>query len=680
MDTTPHLIKMDRSTNLSEVSLSSTSPPASLFNNSPTQSPLISATKTNPSSSSSSSVPPFSSVFSFINQSKQQQQQQKKERLENRPKPSSISLIDDLLFATKSISSTPSSKSSLISLSNTQDPSPSLQRKGLSTTLFTPSSSTSPSSSSSPYNDNDNDNDDDDDSDDQQQHQLFTKISAKMNKTTQSIMLQQSYHHHKNNTTEMNGLIEETTWKRIKMEKEYQQNKIRQVYKQKWDLLHDIQQTRKSLEFYESEKKTIMDMDKEKEEKDYIKLEKLERDIKTMDHQLTTLMKRLLQDLSNHPLKVAWNELLDYMKKEESCAYNVVTSCQLAKDERALQLNRYKTDMEKNHQFQLNQLDEEKSKITSARSKIDDELKRWETLEMELNQKIKDTTKDESSQKEELRNKVDELDDEIHELLIKLENLKHQKQIHLKDIEQLDHTIEQKVSTFQPEKEKLATIKMDTTSRKTLMDERLIKLDQQYTKLQEQINKQHKTHEYGLNEIKEMEETIYQATTQSQKNNKEVEFISTILNEIVIDRDHLLSQKISTQLQMKTEISDYQHHLNQQQQTCDQAHQQMEDHLSYMEQLMAKKKSLTRQKEWTLKRHANYQQVVQLDKEIQQLEVLIHQSQTNQSHYQHALDHHLEQLEEINNNLTRLYRQQNYEQQHISNASFLNLYLFIIYR
>lgn len=66
--------------------------------------------------------------------------------------------------------------------------------------------------------------------------------------------------------------------------------------------------------------------------------------------------------------------------------------------------------MEKNHQLQLNQLDEEKSKITSARSKVDDELKRYEALEMELNQKIKDTTKDESSQKEALHSKVDELD------------------------------------------------------------------------------------------------------------------------------------------------------------------------------------------------------------------------------------------------------------------------------
>lgn len=55
-----------------------------------------------------------------------------------------------------------------------------------------------------------------------------------------------------------------------------------------------------------------------------------------------------------------------------------------------------------------------------------------------------------------------------------MENLKHQKQIHIKDIEQLDRTIEQKIATFQPEKEQLATIKMDITSRKTLMDERLV--------------------------------------------------------------------------------------------------------------------------------------------------------------------------------------------------------------
>lgn len=50
------------------------------------------------------------------------------------------------------------------------------------------------------------------------------------------------YHHLNNKTPEMNGLIEETAWKRIQMEKQFQKDKIRQVYKEKWNILNDIQQ------------------------------------------------------------------------------------------------------------------------------------------------------------------------------------------------------------------------------------------------------------------------------------------------------------------------------------------------------------------------------------------------------------------------------------------------------
>lgn len=64
---------------------------------------------------------------------------------------------------------------------------------------------------------------------------------------------------------------------------------------------------------------------------DYIKLEKLDHDIKEMDQRLVTLMKKLLHELTSHPLRITWHDLLYYIKKEETCANNVVLSCQLNK-------------------------------------------------------------------------------------------------------------------------------------------------------------------------------------------------------------------------------------------------------------------------------------------------------------------------------------------------------------
>ncbi|KAI8384732.1 uncharacterized protein BYT42DRAFT_272403 [Radiomyces spectabilis] len=306
---------------------------------------------------------------------------------------------------------------------------------------------------------------------------------------------------------------------------------------------------------------------------------------------------------------------------------------------------KFNIDTERILEQRLTQIHARRVELDKEKSEIAFDLEIWEQADTELQEKLDEAVHDELLKKRDLTIKVEAIEEEIRQLVERLNHLENQRNEHRSEIHRLNDIIDNASRTYAPEKEHHLAEREAIEKRKAHVDRITTELDKEDTDLHQLMDRKHKDQQQYDDEMQELNTCFQHSMKLIDQTEQESKDIVSLFEQAIKIRDETILDETLAKSRSQTDAQLRENLLNHLQDNVENAQQDLdafeEKHLHMKSQLAS-----TEQKKQSAVQSGRFQEAARLAVQLKEIRSVLDQADSRRQKHKEALARHQETLEE----------------------------------
>ncbi|KAJ2956996.1 hypothetical protein NQZ79_g7252 [Umbelopsis isabellina] len=329
----------------------------------------------------------------------------------------------------------------------------------------------------------------------------------------------------------------ESALKRIQAETNRRITMLSNVFEKQAKTYSQLEQLYGALRSLESKEQQCLD------EEDFVRADSLhtewEKTIKHIQYLESQSLRGLSDEFSN-----TWQNLSNLMRQEAEAAAKAAEAYVAVKSTREQGLEQYVTDTNNVQRQKIQEIMEQRTELEKEKSENAFDYEMWEKAEAEYAEKVDDLVHDEKKERESWQDQKQDIENEIEELLQKVNALKKSREECINAIKQLDDTIDKAIAVHEPEKEALNSELELVVKRKADIDTRTAEIDEQERKIQQLQERHDKDIHRQESELATLSQSISEARERANVGQEDADEVDRIMKTLISDFEVQLEPKL----------------------------------------------------------------------------------------------------------------------------------------
>ncbi|KAG2179261.1 hypothetical protein INT43_002111 [Umbelopsis isabellina] len=329
----------------------------------------------------------------------------------------------------------------------------------------------------------------------------------------------------------------ESALKRIQAETNRRITMLSNVFGKQAKTYSQLEQLYGALRSLESKEQQCLD------DEDFVRADSLHTEWEKTTKHIEFLESQSLKGLSDE-FSNTWHNLSNLMRQEAEAASKAAEAYVAVKSTREQGLEQYVTDTNNVQRQKIQEIMEQRTELEKEKSENAFDYEMWEKAEAEYAEKVDDLVHEEKKERESWQDRKQDIENEIEELLQKVNALKKSREECVNTIRHLDDTIDKAIAVHEPEKEALNSELELVVKRKADIDTRAAEIDEQERKIQQLQERHDKDIRRQESELAMLNQSISEARERANVGHEDADEIDRIMRTLISDFEVQLEPKL----------------------------------------------------------------------------------------------------------------------------------------